>query len=291
MKIAFWSEDAETDTTFHMAVVACAAALMYPLCIAVVSSSCRDKKLESYFIRKGEILEKGKSFDWQWQGERYQEPKRAVLAAERQEYFLTGGLDYFLSREQPKRLTQQEVKRNLYQVIENRLYCLSRSQRKEEWWYESHVQNRLEQVMHKIEDCFDLVFIDCGDKKDDFTQKMLLEADLCVLNMNQEAEMIGEYYRNTQRFRGKIFFLVGNYFENGVYTRKNLERIYRVEEDLLGAVPYHPQLQAASKFGKTQGELKNSMETGRNLRFHQELTRTVRLILEKAGVEPMNDKR
>ncbi|MCI8485118.1 MAG: hypothetical protein HFI77_15315 [Lachnospiraceae bacterium] len=290
MKIAFWSEEQETDTTFHMAVVACASALMYPLCIAVVSSGCRDKKLESYFMRKEE-LEKGKSFDWQWQGERDQKLEKAVLAAEQQEYFLTGGLDYLLSREQPERLTQQEVRRNLYQVIENRLYCLSRSQRREEWWYEPHVQKRLEQVMHKIEDSFDLVFIDCGNKKDDFTQRMLQEADLCVLSMNQEAEMIGEYYRKPKRFPGKIFFLVGNYFENGVYTRKNLERIYRVEEELLGAIPYHPQLQAASKFGKTEGELKDSMEKGRNLRFQQELTRTVRLILKKTGVEIKKDVR
>ena len=105
--------------------------------------------------------------------------------------------------------------------------------------------------------------------------------------MNQESELIGEYYRNPPKFRGKTFFLIGNYFENSLYTRKNLERIYRVDEDMLGTVPYHPWLQAAGRTGRAGAEVQKYL--GKNIRgksvfFEQELARTARLILKLAGV-------
>lgn len=279
MKIAFWSEERKAGTTFNTAVVACASALMYPLCVAVVSGSYQNGDLERHFLR-----EKRQNF----LEEAYGSWKEISLAAEQQEYFAFGGLDALLSRIGQEKLTEQMIKANMRQIIKDRLYCLPGSARMEqEWWRETRSFEKLVQVVNDVEECFDVVFIDCGNKKDDFPQKMLREADICVLNMRQESELIGAYYRNPPRLRGKTFFLVGSYFKENLYTRENLERIYRIDKDMLGAVPYHPQLQAASQIGRTEGEIEEHVGKsikGKNIFFEQELSRTVRLILKRSGV-------
>lgn len=283
MKIAFWSEEKKAGTTFNMAVIACASVLMYPLSIAVVSGSYHDEDLEKKFLGNEEELSKGSR-----QGQGYQGVADFLLAEEPQEYFLTSGLDCLLGKENREDLTEQVVKANMRQVIENRMYCMPGSRKEnQEWWYQDRRFTRMNQVMDAVEACFDVVFVDCGSRKDDFAQKMLREAEVCVLNMDQESELIGDYYRNPPEFRGKTFFLVGNYFKDALYTRRNLERIYRVEENVLGAIPYNPQLQAESQAGRTEGGVKRYIGRnmkGKNVEFEQELMRTTRLILKQAGV-------
>lgn len=283
MKIAFWSEQRKVGTTFNMAVVACASVLMYPLSAAVVSGGYQGGDLEKSFRgkhrRKKPCLENQKTYDF---SENY------YMVAEQQEYFLRSGLDCLLCKERSEDLTEQVIKANMRQVMKDRMYYLPGSHKEEqEWWRDDRKFVRISRVMNAVEDCFDVMFIDCGSRKDDFAQKLLHEADVCVLNMDQREELIGDYYRNMPSLRGKTFFLVGNYFKDGLYTRKNLERLYRVEEDLLGAIPYNPQMQAASRMGKTDGGVKKYIDQGmkgENVEFEKELMRTARLILKRAGL-------
>ncbi|EOT21729.1 hypothetical protein C805_03808 [Eubacterium sp. 14-2] len=301
MKIAFWSEEERTATTYHTALVACASALRYPLCVAVVSGGYSGEELEKNFLcrenssrqwfpeqmqgfagrrKRGELSEDSSFLTGS-------QTEDSLLAADQQEYFLTGGLDSLLGRPKEE-LTAPVIRDNMCQIIKDSLYCLPGSRKKEqEWWQEDPLFAGLKQVLHEVEHCFDVMFVDCGSRKDDVARNLLSEADVCVLNMNQESELIGEYYRNPPKFQGKTFFLVGNYFENGLYTRKNLERIYRVDPDVVGAVPYHPGLQAAGKNGRAGTEIQKYL--GKNIRgksvfFEQELIRTTRLILKLAGV-------
>ncbi len=279
MKIAFWSEERNVGTTFNTAVTACGSALMYPLHIAVVSGSYQNKDLEQHFLKR-----KGENFLSRTHGN----SEEIALAADQQEYFHSGGLDALLCGRGQGGLTEQTIKSNMYQVIKDRLYYLPGSTKAEqEWWHEKEALEGFLQVLNALETCFDAVFIDCGNRKDDVAQEMLKVSDICVLNMKQESELIGAYYRNLPKLRGKTFFLVGNYFRENLYTRENLERIYRIEEEMLGAIPYHPQLQAASQNGRTKEAVGKHVEgdiRGKNVFFERELSRTVTLILKRAGV-------
>ncbi|MFG6382851.1 MAG: hypothetical protein K1V96_01165 [Lachnospiraceae bacterium] len=283
MKIAFWSEEKKVGTTFNMSVIACASVLMYPISIAVISGSYHDEDLERNFLggKKNSILRPLSKI-------KNEELENFILIAEQQEYYITSGLDYLLYKTQQENLTEQVIKENMRQVIENRMYCLPTSNLKEqEWWRRDKFFIRMEQVVKAIENCFDVVFIDCGSRKDDFAQKMLQEAEVCVLNMEQRAELIGDYYRNSHKFRGKTFFLVGKYFKDALYTRKNLERIYRIEEDMLGAIPYNAQMQDAGRVGKIENRIKDYIGNdikGKSIEFEKELIRSTRLILKQAGI-------
>lgn len=274
MKIAFWSEQEKSGTTFNLAAVACAAALSYPLSVAVISADYEDDNLEQNFGEMNEIQS--------------QELSGEQMAAEKTDYFITAGLDCLLLKKESGALTEAMVKSNMRQVIPGRMYCMPGGRRHyEQWWCKDIVHARMAEVYEELEHYFDLVLVDCGSIKNDFTRNIRRKSDICVLNMFQKSEMIGEYYRNYLKSKENIFFLVGNYFENAVYSRQNLQKIYRLEEDQIGSMPYNPQLQAAGQTGKTKGCVKCYLgdETrGKSLNFEQELARTTRLILKKAGV-------
>ena len=271
MKIAFWSEQERVGTTFNMAAVASAAVMLYPVSAAVLTGSYENYDLENQF-RSHEQQE----YSW----------SQPMLAAEADEYFLAMGLDFLLGKSENVELTEQMIKENMKQVVSERLYYLPCGKKQyARWWDKEALFQRMRQVEQRLESCFDVVFIDCGCRKDDFTRRMLEEADVCVFNMSQEHELIGHYYRSRIQLRGKIFFLVGNYFEDSVYNRINLERIYRIDEKSLGAIPYNVQLQAAGLTGKTQGYVKSQMQQGCGLEFEKELARSTRLIMQLAGIE------
>ena len=272
MKIAFWSEQEGAGTTFNMAAIVSAAVMLYPVSAAVIAGGYDDSDLENQF---GFQEQTGNTW-------RSQEK-----AAEQTDYFLPGGLDFLLHRGESAELTEQMIRANMKQVVAERLYCLPCGKKQyTQWWDKDTVFSRMEQVIGKLERCFELVFIDCGSRKDDFARKVLREADVCVLNMHQEEEQIGEYYRSRRRLKGKVFFLIGNYFGESSYNRRNLERIYRLEEKQLGAIPYNVQLQTAGQNGKAEKYIKNQLQQGCGLEFNQELVRSTRLIMQLAGIEP-----
>lgn len=279
MKIAFWSEQKEAGTSFNLAVVASAAVWLHPLSVAVVSGGYHDQTLERKFFGKaGNAFEAGKFT------EEYH--RDGILAAETQEFFLTSGLECLLRKERPEELTEMAVRANMREVIRDRMYCLPASIREEyEWWYQDYQSVRMGRVLDAVDSYFDAVFIDCGSRQDDCAKKVFREADICVLNMSQEEEVIGKFYSNPLDCRGKVFFLLGKYFSDAPYTRDNLQRIYRVEEDRLGAVPFSPRLHAAEQMGRIGDGVRYYIGgKGKDTEFERELIRTTNLILKLAGL-------
>ncbi len=271
MKIVFWSEKEQAGTTFNMAAIVCAAAMLYPVSIAVLASGYEDEDLENQF----QFSENTKDI-WRQQ----------CLVAEESNYYVAAGLDLLLRKSETAELTDTYMKQNMKQVIPERLYCLTAGKKQYgKWWDKEELFQKMALIEQQVEKCFDVVFIDCGCRKDDFSAKMLEEADVCVMNMQQEEETIGEYYRKRMLFQGKVFFLVGNYFEESVYSRENLERIYRIDKKSIGAIPYNVHLQAAGMNGKTSGYVKSQLQDKCGLAFEQELTRSTQLIMQLAGIE------
>ncbi len=295
MRIAFWSEQRGAGTSFNLAVTACAAVCLHPLSVAVVSGGYHDGELEQKFFGKAPnnmigyrqeamlVAEYGgEAATWAKYGQ------ETMLMADTQKYLVTSGLDCLLRKERPEELTETVVKANMRQVVKDRMYCLPTSARQEhEWWHRDCQFKRMNRVMAAVESYFDVVFIDCGSRRDDYAKKVFREADVCVLNMNQDAEVIGKFYRNPPEYKGKVFFLLGKYFEDALYNRQDLQRIYRMEERRLGAIPYNPQLHAAEQVGRIGQGIHHYMGRngeGQGMGFEKELVRTTNLILKLAGL-------
>ena len=281
MKIAFWSGQEKAGTTFNTAVIACASVLLYPLTAAVVSGRYGNRDLERKFWQG---KQDACTIPWEDKG---QECPSEDLAAEQPGYYVERGLGCLMRKKRPHEMTRQLVKANMRQVVEGRMYCMPASRKADcAWGGQAGCLVRLRQAIAAVDRCFDVVFIDCGSKRDDLAKALLDEADLCVLNMAQGREQIGDYLRDFPGLRQKTFFLIGNYYRNGRYTRRDVERIYRIEEHMLGAIPYNPQMQAAADNGMAERGIRRFLGNGmrgKSVEFEQELTRAARLILKRAG--------
>lgn len=281
MKIAFWSEQKGAGTAFNLAVIACASVCLHPLSVAVVSGGYYDEELERKFFGGSRNIPKITDIPAGCGQE-------ATLAAETQEFFMDSGLACLLRKERQEDLTETVVKANMRQVVKDRMYCLpANAGREYEWWYHDYRFVRMGRVLDAVESYFDVVFIDCGSRQDDYAKKVLNEADICVLNILQDADSIGKYYRSPPEFKGEIFFLLGKYFSSSLYNRENLQRIYRVEDRRLGAIPYNPQLHAAEQMGRIDNFVEHSVSSGikgKDTEFERELARTTNLILKMAGL-------
>ncbi|MEY8390895.1 hypothetical protein D3Z36_04065 [Lachnospiraceae bacterium] len=281
MKIAFWSEQPGEGTTFNLAVTACTAVLLYPVSIAVVSGGYHDENLERKFFKTANSYTMIDRADQKYGME-------PVLAAETEEFFVDRGLECLLRKEYREELTELTVKANMRQIVKDRMYCLPASVKPEqEWWYQDNLFQRMGRVMDAVETYFDAVFIDCGSRRDDYAQKILQESDVCVLNMSQDREHIGAFYRNPPKYQGETFFLLGKYFEGSLYNRENLQRLYRVEYERLGAVPYNPHLKTADQMGKLKNGVRYCIDqkiAGKYMEFTTEVIRATSLILRLAGV-------
>lgn len=281
MKIAFWSEQKGAGTTFNLAVVACASVCLHPLSVAVVPGGYCDDKLEQKLFGSSRDMSKITEITADYEQE-------AVLAAETQDFFMSSGLACLLRKERIEDLTETVVKANMRQVVKDRMYCLpANAGREYEWWYHDYRFVRMGRVLDAVESYFDVVFIDCGSRQDDYAKKVLSEADICVWNILQEADCIGKYYLDPPKCKGENFFLLGKYFSNALYNRENLQRIYRVEESRLGAIPYNAQLHAAEQMGRMDNFVEHTVGggiKGKNTEFEKELVRTTNLILKMAGL-------
>ncbi len=281
MKIAFWSEQKGAGTAFNLAAVACASVCLHPLSVAVVSGGYCDEKLEQKFFGCHQNMSKITEIA-------ADHGQETVLAAETQEFFLSNGLACLLRKDRMEDLTEAVVKSNMREVVKDRMYCLpANAGREYEWWYQDYRFVRMGRVLDAVESYFDVVFIDCGSRKDDYAKKVLEEADICVLNILQETDGIGQYYRSPPKFKGENFFLLGKYFSSALYNRENLQRIYRIEESRLGAIPYNAQLHAAEQMGRIKKFVEHSVDSGiegKDMEFEKELVRTTNLILKMSGV-------
>jgi len=237
MKIAFWSETKESGTTCNMSVIACMAAMKYSFRTALISGGFHDLDLELSF-----------------QG------GRELAVAELGYYSKVNdhGFDQLIQDETG--VTAEQLKKNMSCIIENKLFCLPAGKKRQAVYYPESLAPLMGQIVSVAEQCYDLVFIDCGCRKDLFTRKILREADITVINMQQNSESFSQFFRKHYDIRGRVFFLIGNYFADDVYTKDSLEHIFRMGEENIGSIPYNIHLARAYLSGRTEQYLKRSLE-------------------------------
>ncbi|MFP3156283.1 hypothetical protein LQZ18_18015 [Lachnospiraceae bacterium ZAX-1] len=234
MKIAFWSEKPDIGTTFNMAAIACIASMKYSFRSALISAGYNDDDLELSF-----------------------NSGREIAVAELSHYCKSGSLDNIL--EAGGETTPKKVLGNMKSIIKNKLDCLPAGKQFSAF-YPEYLEPQMEQITQIAEQYYDIVFIDCGSKRDAFARKMLQKADVVVVNFEQELESLYQFYQNQYNISGKKFFLICNCFMEDIHNKSNLHRIFRMGEDKIGAIPYNLWLAKAFLAGKTEKYFQRHMK-------------------------------
>lgn len=90
----------------------------------------------------------------------------------------------------------------------------------------------------KTEQRWDIVFIDCGNNKDFYSEKLLRSADAVVINFPQDFQIITEYFLEHHAIMGNILYLVNSHPINPKDNKKILLHTYRLKEEEIGIIPH-----------------------------------------------------
>lgn len=132
----------------------------------------------------------------------------------------------------------------------------------------------------------ELLFLDCGNRQDAKAEKLMRQADLVVVNLTQERNVLDSFFLNHIHLAGKVVFLVGNYSEFSGCDRATIEHIYRVCPMNLGVIPYNNEFCHAYEKGKISDFLRRCPESNfKNQEFFREVRLSLHILLRKQGKE------
>lgn len=126
---------------------------------------------------------------------------------------------------------------------------------------------------------------DCGTGLDRRKRHMLWHADLVVVNLRQERGCMERFFEECFHFaKDMVFLLDARDCEVGI-NRTYLERIYRIEPEEIGVLPYNNGFYQALLQGNGAGFVRKENQLPGNVeneQFVRELRRITLLILRKA---------
>lgn len=265
MNIAFWSEDDGCGTTSSMAAVA---------------SVCSDAwKLKTILLQSRNQ-----------QGDLHRKLENTILPVtmrEESSYYALDGLDYLLWQEKNQRLTESVLLESMVPVVKERMYYLPQGERRKPMVYSRELGDAMDHIIRQAEQLSDITFIDCGSGEDELSGHLLQQADIVVVNFSQERHCLDAYFQNYHKYHGRVIYIINQYQQESIYNRKNLNRLYRLEEEELAVIPANTFFRHACDKGRIERFVRSSMQLSvfnEQHYFMQELKHTALLILKAAGL-------
>lgn len=112
----------------------------------------------------------------------------------------------------------------------------------------------LEKVAIRAMDCFerysDMVFVDTTAAPLASSRKILQKADIVVVNLNQNEQLLDHFFRNYSSVRERAFYLIGNYDANSELTRSAIVERYHLQGDKVGVIPHNTAFSDAISKGR-----------------------------------------
>lgn len=260
MKIVFWSEEKDCGTTSNMLAAATMTALRYAYRILLISA---DKSVCDFMTNYTK--------------------KDKTIVREDCAYYVLDGMDYLLTAAKYGKLTADHIEEAVKTIIKGRLFCLPQGARLLCDYYPNETKRALDQVIGLSEQTMDLVFIDCGTDGGEWTKEQMKQADLVVVNFKHSPHSLTHFFTDQKNISKKMIYFIGSYQKESVYNKKNIHRIYRIEPEKLGVIPYNPEFEFVCREGKLDKYMKgkrNLPVTGMRQYFFEELERAVQILIQ-----------
>lgn len=108
--------------------------------------------------------------------------------------------------------------------------------------YMNEVTIYLHEILNLAEEFYESVFFDAGAVKGSVAEKIFQEADLLVVNLNQNTRVLDDYFMN-HKPDSKTIFLIGNYDSKSTLNVQRLIKNYNyINDNNIFVVPYNTQI-------------------------------------------------
>lgn len=112
----------------------------------------------------------------------------------------------------------------------------------------------LDKVAIRAMDCFekysDMVLVDTTSAPLASSRKILQKADIVVVNLSQNEQLLNHFFRNYSSIQERAFYLVGNYDAASELTRSAIVKKYHLRGNQVGMIPHNIEFSDAISKGQ-----------------------------------------
>ncbi len=260
MKIAFWScVPGQTGTTSNIMAVSIMSILLHQCKNALMESHHELNSLEEPLIGN-----KMNSYDI--------------------------GIDALARSIKSAPLDEKTVVNSSISLL-NKQLSLVLGSRKSRELYERDMDVVFNRIVDEMQKYHSNVFIDVCSGKNELSDSILSNADLVVVNLSQNKQIINEYFKDDTIDSGKVIYLIGNYNYNSRYNMKNLIKLYpKFNKNNLAVIPYNVEFMDSQYDGKAIEFMIKNYECSKkdhNYDFIKAVKNAVQLIMARFNQEDM----
>ncbi|MCH5266353.1 MAG: hypothetical protein J1F02_10670 [Lachnospiraceae bacterium] len=230
MKVAFWSNArGKSCVTSNLA------------CISVLWALSRPTERTILFENHQNIINLGSTF--------FSHNSENVVR-EANGYTVETGLGRIMkSVERGEGLSEENLYGSAKDFLGKRLFYIPTDEGKNPDVLEYQLDRDCVPAMKYLERYSDMVLVDTSAAPLASSRKILQQADMVVVNLNQNQQMLSHFFRNYSSIRKKAFYLVGNYDAQSELSKGAIMRAYQIPGSRIGTIPHNVQFSDAVSDG------------------------------------------
>lgn len=225
MKVAFWSNvSGKCSTTANTAALSVMSALECGNKVIVFENHSGICGLDSALISSGKIPSKvyDNSFTYN-----------------------TIGMNSLLRKMHYSGCENESIINNVIGFCDNRLLYIPGYNSINEDVFEYELNMVIERLLINLERFGQNVFVDTANNNNLSTKIILNEADIVVVNLNQNHKVIQDFFDNYSSILHKTFFVLGNYEPYSRFDIQAISKHYKIKPDCISAIPYNYEFREA----------------------------------------------
>lgn len=269
MNIVFWSPlCGHGATTSNLTCMAIMSSLLYRYKTVSFQSGFSNNYLDQTFLG---------------------DTKHASVVNEEFTYYADKGIDGVMSSMTLNTFVHEEMEDYLVEIVKGLNYYIPSTKKSSETLFNERLTANLPKLLESCSDEFDITFIDHQGSTGRISDMLFESADLCVVNLNQNPELI--HYAKDQFAKincgGKVMYIIGRYDESNHYTVRNIASKFNITRSDIGVIPYNSEFMDAVLTGHTKEFLKENLRCSRrsfNYNFMEEVRELTSKLLTKAGM-------
>ena len=268
MKVAFWENVRQEGSKLNcMAAISIMLSINYCKRVILLDNSQESDSLESVFrgIRRFYYVREDSNY-----------------------IHHQHGMDQILKSLHTTANLHMTLKHSAVEVIQNYLYYVPQSKVINHLAYEYELYQELTNIIEHYENLSDFIFIRAKNGNNLSTKNVLNEADLVMVELTQDFDVLDEFFDNYSSICHKAIFVFSQYKSNSISIYHIMHK-YHLQKEQVIVLSEHLPLYSACIFGNLVSYVKSNNNCGRdneNYRCVRELRRAARIILgqERGGV-------
>ena len=176
--------------------------------------------------------------------------EKIAMLHETGQYYNKYGIEYILKRLYTGTANEQMIRKASIPLLYSSIYYLPQSYivNREVFDYEFELAHK--DLFQSLESISDMVLIDTESRGNASSVQILEEADIVVVNIDQDKDAWDDYFEHYSSMLGKSVFLIGQYEKENSFDRECIHRQYHIPKDKMAVIPYNVDLHIAANEGR-----------------------------------------